>query len=118
VAATVGDDSTVTVATGAKADTYTVEAPLTEPKLTALRLEALPDAALPGQGPGHAAGNFVVTQVRATLVPPAATGSPSARYVRIELPGKGKLLQLAEVQVFSGGENIALKGEARQSSTY
>jgi len=39
-------------------------------------------------------------------VPPAAQGSPSARYVRIELPGKGKLLQLAEVQVFSGGENI------------
>lgn len=40
-----------------------------------------------------------------------------ARYVRIELPGKGKMLSLAEVQVFSGEENVALKGTASQSST-
>lgn len=38
-----------------------------------------------------------------------------ARYVRIELPRKGTLT-LAEVQVFAGGENVALAGEARQSS--
>src|SRR6185437_1259484 len=36
----------------------------------------------------------------------------------IELPVKGQFLQLAEVQVFSGGENVARQGEARQSSTY
>ncbi|MBD3674259.1 MAG: DUF1553 domain-containing protein [Planctomycetaceae bacterium] len=40
-----------------------------------------------------------------------------ARFVRIELPGQGKMLSLAEVQVFSGEENIALKGTASQSST-
>jgi hypothetical protein len=40
-----------------------------------------------------------------------------ARYVRIELPGKGKMLSLAEVQVFSGDENVAVKGTASQSST-
>ncbi len=38
------------------------------------------------------------------------------RYVRIELPRRGTLT-LAEVQVFSGGKNIATNGKARQSST-
>lgn len=39
------------------------------------------------------------------------------RFVRIELPHRGTLT-LAEVQVFSQGRNIALRGKARQSSTY
>src|SRR6185295_8506626 len=38
------------------------------------------------------------------------------RFVRIELPRPGTLT-LAEVQVFSGGKNIAGNGKARQSST-
>ncbi len=38
------------------------------------------------------------------------------RYVRVSrLPGKG-IINLAEVQVFSDGSNIALKGKAAQSS--
>jgi hypothetical protein len=36
--------------------------------------------------------------------------------VRIELPGKDKILSLAEVEVFSGSENVARNGHARQSS--
>ncbi|MCW1887278.1 plastocyanin/azurin family copper-binding protein [Luteolibacter flavescens] len=39
-----------------------------------------------------------------------------ARYVRVELPRTGTLT-LAEVQVFANGENVALKGSAKQSST-
>ncbi len=39
------------------------------------------------------------------------------RFVRVGLPGKKGWLSLAEVQVFSGGTNIAVKGRARQSST-
>ena len=39
-----------------------------------------------------------------------------AQYVRIELPGPGRTLSLAEVQVFSGGKNVALGGTASQSS--
>ncbi len=39
------------------------------------------------------------------------------RFVRVGLPGKKGWLSLAEVQVFSGGTNIAVKGSARQSST-
>ena len=38
------------------------------------------------------------------------------RYVRIELPGKKKTLTLAEVEVYSGGKNIARNGKATQSS--
>ena len=101
----------------AKQDVYTIEAPI-EGKLSALRLEALPAESLPAKGPGYAGGNFVVTKIAATLLPPNNAPEPKARYIRIELPGAGKLLQLAEVQVWSGGENIALRGEAKQSSTY
>jgi putative heme-binding domain-containing protein len=39
------------------------------------------------------------------------------RYVRIELPGKKKTLTLAEVEVYSGGRNVARGGKATQSST-
>lgn len=47
---------------------------------------------------------------------PAATGPGlRGRYVRVELPGIATL-NLAEVQVFSGDVNIALKGSATQSS--
>jgi azurin len=49
--------------------------------------------------------------------PAAPSEAPArARFVRIELPRTGTLT-LAEVQVFSDGQNIALKGKAKQSST-
>ena len=41
---------------------------------------------------------------------------PRARIVRIENPNP--ILNMAEVQVFSAGENVALKGAASQISTY
>jgi putative membrane-bound dehydrogenase-like protein len=47
---------------------------------------------------------------------PLVTGKP-ARFVRIELPGDKRILTLAEVEVFSGGKNIAASGKASQSST-
>ncbi len=60
--------------------------------------------------------SVVATRVRASLVPPAAS-VPEGRFVRVELPGKALHLMLAEVQVFSGVENIAPKGVASQIST-
>ncbi len=48
---------------------------------------------------------------------PLATGKP-ARFVRIELPGDGRILTLAEVEVVSNGQNVAQGGDASQSSTY
>jgi hypothetical protein len=61
-------------------------------------------------------------QAAALPAPTSAETAPTAvgpgvngRYVRVSLPGKG-IINLAEVQVFSGGENIARKGTATQSS--
>ncbi|HUT91000.1 MAG TPA: discoidin domain-containing protein [Thermoguttaceae bacterium] len=47
---------------------------------------------------------------------------PAGRYVRIELPQRatplreGRILSVAEVQVFTGSQDAALSGKARQSS--
>ena len=109
------EDRSVRVESSAATDVYTIEFPSRPRRLAALRLEALPDAALPGNGPGHALGNFVVSRVGATINPPGGT-RPRGRYVRVELPGKDKILSLAEVQVFSGSDNVAPRGVATQSS--
>ncbi len=114
---TVADDGSILVAKAAKTDTYTVELPLTGDALTALRLEALPHPSLPGKGPGHSGGNFVLSNLSASILPPTGGAGRSGRYLRIELPGKQRHLVLAEVQAFSGKENVALKGKAKQSST-
>lgn len=112
-------DGSVLVSASAAKDTLSVDIPLTAAQsLSALRLETLPHASLPSGGPGHGGGNFVITGVSATVTPPDGAKSPAARFVRIELPGSDKLLQLAEVQVFSGGTNIAPQGTATQKSTY
>jgi glucose/arabinose dehydrogenase/azurin len=52
---------------------------------------------------------------KASVATPA-TEAAKARYVRIELPHRGTLT-LAEVEVFSGGENVARHGKASQIST-
>ena len=114
-ATTLADDSSIHVAAGAKNDTYTVDLSGSIGSLRGLRLDVLPDEKLPGNGPGHASGNFVITKISASVIPPP-DASTIGRYVRIELPGD-KFLSLAEVQVFDGADNIALKGEARQIST-
>ncbi len=45
-----------------------------------------------------------------------STGKP-ARYVRIELPGDKRCLQIAEIEVISGGKNVVKGGKASQSTT-
>ncbi len=50
--------------------------------------------------------------------PTATKGAKTARYVRIQLPGKKRILTLAEVEVISGGKNVARSGKATQSSTH
>ena len=116
-AMTPGEQGAIRVEQGGKTDTYTFEIPLpTNAILTGLRLETLPDQRPPGGGVGHAAGNFVITRVLGSIIPPDAA-RPAGRYVRIEIPGQTKILSLAEVQVFRGSNNVALHGEASQSST-
>ncbi len=84
-------------------------------KLAAIRIEALPssDTSEPGQKLNRA---YSITHVSAKFTGPA-TNRMSGRFVRIELPGKERILSLAEVQVFSGEDNLARRGEASQSST-
>jgi mono/diheme cytochrome c family protein len=110
------DDQTIVAESTAKTDVYKLELPVANNRLTAIRLEALPLESLPNQGPGRADGNFVVSRITASIIPPSGR-RPVGRLVRIELPGKQKYLSLAEVQVFAEAENLALRGSASQSST-
>jgi hypothetical protein len=99
-------------------DVYTITAPLNLPELTALRLEAIPDKELPNGGSGRASdGNFVLSRLTATI-DSTETSKTQVRgeYVRVSLPGANQILSLAEVQVFSGSEDVARKGKASQSS--
>ena len=101
---TAQDDSSIKVTKQAKADTYTVNLPVKSGRLTALQLETFP-------------GNiFVISRISAALIPPNGT-LLNGRFVRVTIPGTGKMVSLAEVQVFSGADNVALRGEAKQSST-
>lgn len=98
-------------------DNYTINLPLTaDEPISALRLSVLPHASLPNKGSGHAGGNFVVTGIKADLVP-EKMATPEARFVRITNRGKAKILSLAEVQVLANGTNVATSGKATQQST-
>jgi hypothetical protein len=60
---------------------------------------------------------ILIGSLCATAAPPQAKRKiiTHVRFVRIELPGKNKILSLAEVQVTRGGRNIAPNGIASQS---
>jgi mono/diheme cytochrome c family protein len=104
-ALTINDSQIITAEKQSKTDVFTVEFPLEKAsKMTALQIETLP-------GP-----NFVVSRVLASIIPPEGTRL-AGRYVRVEMPGTQKMLSLAEVQVFSGADNVAVRGVATQSST-
>ena len=99
-------------------DTYTVVARTSLAEIRAIRLEALPDPSLPAEGTGRgAAGRFVLSRFGAEVASDVEEKAPVGRFVRVELPGKAKILSLAEVEVYSEGTNVALGGAAEQSST-
>ncbi|MBI3881455.1 MAG: DUF1549 domain-containing protein [Verrucomicrobia bacterium] len=79
--------------------------------ITAVRLEILPE-----ERTGKPVAGLTVNEFKVQTLP-MKEGAKKARFVRVELPGPGRMLSLAEVQVFSGGENVATKGKASQSST-
>jgi hypothetical protein len=60
------------------AETYTVESVAPLSGITALRLEALPDPSLPHRGPGResANGNFMLHEIRSSLVAGSGTLTP------------------------------------------
>ncbi|MGE5191667.1 MAG: DUF1549 domain-containing protein, partial [Deltaproteobacteria bacterium] len=114
------DDGSI-LAEGAAAanDVYAISARTQLKGLTAFRIEAIPDPSLPQGGAGRAPdGNFVLSRFSVTLENAGKPDAPPAgRFVRIELPGQGKILSLAEVQVFQGTDNLARAGKANQSNT-
>lgn len=118
------EDGSVLIESAAETDIYTVDLPLgneTEESespqyLSALRLQTLPDPTLPSKGSGHGGGNFVITGIKAQIVP-EGDAAPLAQFVRITNHGKQQFLSLAEVQVFSVGVNVAGQGKATQHST-
>lgn len=87
-------------------DDYEIQYPVDAQSIAALRLEV----------PKEQRDNFVVTSISASWVP-SKQEPTKARFVRVELPGKDKMIHLAEIQVLSGGKNVAVKGKAKQSST-
>ena len=104
----------ITASTPTATNAYSVRIPVAADRtVTGLRLETLP---IPGTPAGFADGDFVITRVSATVTPPE-NAAVSGRFVRIELPGDQRILSLAEVQVFSGNDNLAPQGTATQSST-
>ena len=51
------------------------------------------------------------------MVAGVSHGQVAGRYVRVDIPRESATLSLAEVEIFSGGENVARKGKASQCST-
>ena len=86
-------------------DAYQVHFRIEKESVGALRLETRPQSE-----------NFALSQVRAVFRPDESLPI-ECRFVRIELPGKERILSLAEVEAMRGGENVALSATASQSST-
>ncbi|MEP3479277.1 MAG: DUF1553 domain-containing protein [Fuerstiella sp.] len=99
-------------------DNYVIDLPIqANQNISAVRLSAIPDAELPKGGSGWAGGNFVVTGLNAEWLPDQPTPT-TARFIRVTQQGKKQILSLAEVQIFSGGQNIAVGQKVAQSSMY
>ena len=109
------DGSVLMGATEKGNDRYLVDLPMADSTWSALKLETVADAKLPGGGASHGAnGAFVLDALRATLIPGGITGRP-ARFVRVELTGPTRPLQVAELEVFAGGKNVAQHATASAS---
>jgi len=76
-------------------------------------VELIPDPRLQQALFDRLKGDLPALQTRISGTSPEITGT----FVRVELPGPGRILTLAEVEVFSNGNNIARQGRAGQSST-
>ena len=73
-------DRSVLVSGAAGKTVYTVTLPVPAGPLSGLRLEALLDGATPGKGPGRGPnGNFVLTEIEASLTPMSGEGAGQAR---------------------------------------
>ena len=92
------DDGSILVSGAEGHDTYTVTAATAMAAITGIRLEALPDSALPMGGPGRAMnGNFVLSELRLAAAPKAD-------------PAKKELVGLRNAQASFSQESWAVGG--------
>lgn len=88
---------------------YVITAPLNLPRVTAIRLEALVDEALPNKGPGRAPdGNFVLTEFEVLAAP--ASDPKAARPVKLVKP-------LADFEQENFKIASAVDGDSRSPNT-
>lgn len=113
------EDGSIQVESKADNDAILVEIPLpndwTPERLRGVRIETVPDPSLPNSGVSHGDGNIVLSSLSASLVQEPRSRA-NGRFVRVDLPGREKILSLAEVQIFDGQKNVAQGGKATQSS--
>ena len=113
---TIAEDGAVLVSgESSDKDSYTVDLDLDAGGITGLQIAALAHDSLESKVPGRI-GNFVLSEL-SVLNQTEATKQRQGRFVRLDLPGDGKMIHVAEVQVFDGEKNIATDGTATQSST-
>lgn len=67
---------------------------------------------------GKTARTICIASVIGLIGVGAIADPVKGKYVKISIPGKKKILSLAEVQVMSDNKNVALKKKATQSSDY
>jgi mono/diheme cytochrome c family protein len=84
------DQSIVVAGKNPRTASYTIIAPSPVTRLTALRLEALPDAALPAEGPGRGPnGAFMLSEIHLEIVPPEGVGRRRVRFVQAKARASG-----------------------------
>src|ERR1043166_6205149 len=110
-----GKDNAVKLSPQQRAETYVMDFIVSAKRIAGLRIEALPSIEKPEPGQELYRG-YAITHVAAKILK-SENSRPVGRYVRVELPGKDRILSLAEAEIFNGDENIARRGEASQSST-
>ena len=101
-------DGSLTAGTNvASREKFTAQFKTSLPAITAFRLETLPDQ--------EARGEASLTGLEISAQP-AGARTTSGRFVRVA-GAAGQFIHLAEVEVFSGGTNVARQGKASQSTT-
>jgi hypothetical protein len=117
----IGDDKIITAERGGPGiETYVAHVTTSLPNVTAFRLEAFPELGVTEtRRPRNRKWNyldtsFVLSNFR-VMTAASEHRKISGRYVKLMTNEERTYLSLAEVQVFSGGKNVALQGKASQS---
>jgi len=117
----IGDDQIIRAERGGPGiETYVAQVATSLPNVTAFRLEVFPEPGVTeNRRPRNRKWNYMDTSfvLSSFRVMTAASQHKkiSGRYVKLMTNEERTYLSLAEVQVFSGGKNVALQGKASQS---